>query len=93
MKVLYAFISANACKIIFQSSLAVGALFGGIIAGPMVDVLGRKVAIIVGAIPFEIGWLLLICAKNHLMLYSGRIITGLGCGIETLAVAVSSDRL
>lgn len=56
------------------------------------DLLGRKVAIIVGAIPFEIGWLLLIFAKNHLMLYSGRIITGIGCGIETLAVAVSSDR-
>ena len=55
--------------------------------------MGRKVAIIIGAIPFEIGWFLLICAKNHLMLYSGRIITGLGCGIETLAVAVSSDRL
>jgi len=93
MKVLYTFIFANSCKIIFQSSLAVGALFGCIIAGPMVDVLGRKVAIIIGAIPFEIGWLLLIYAKNHLMLYSGRIITGLGCGIETLAVAVSSDRL
>lgn len=59
----------------------------------MVDGLGRKVIIIVGAIPFEIGWFLLICAKNHLMLYSGRIITGLGCGIETLAVAVSLDRL
>ncbi|KAJ7379390.1 Solute carrier 2 (Facilitated glucose transporter) member 8 [Desmophyllum pertusum] len=48
----------------------------------------RKFSIIVGAIPLGLGWLLLFFAKNRLMLYSGRIITGLGCGIETVAVAV-----
>lgn len=53
------------------------------------DLLGRKRAIIVGAIPLELGWLLLFFAKNRLMLYSGRVVTGIGCGIETLAVAVS----
>lgn len=73
-----------------QSLIAVGALFGGIIAGKAVDLIGRKFVIIVGAIPFELGWLLIFFAKNHLMLYTGRIFTGVGCGIETLAVSVSS---
>ena len=71
--------------------IALGALFGCLIAGPAVDLLGRKVAIIAGAIPLELGWLLLFFAKNRLMLYAGRVITGVGCGIETLAVAVSSN--
>lgn len=72
-----------------QSLIAVGALFGGIIGGKTVDLIGRKFAIIVGAIPFELGWLLIFFAENHLMLYTGRIFTGVGCGIETLAVSVS----
>ena len=74
-----------------QSLIAVGALFGGIIGGKAVSLIGRKSAIIVGTIPFELGWLLIFYAKNHLMLYSGRIFTGVGCGIETSAVSVSSN--
>lgn len=74
-----------------QSLIAVGALFGGIIGGKAVDLTGRKFAIMLGAIPFELGWLLIFFAKNHSMLYSGRIFTGVGCGIETLAVSVSSN--
>jgi len=74
-----------------QSLIAVGALFGGIIGGKAVSLIGRKFAIIVGAIPFVVGWLLIFYAKNHPMLYSGRIFTGLGSGIETLAVPVSSN--
>lgn len=72
-----------------QSLIAVGALFGGIIAGKAVSLIGRKFTIILGAIPFELGWLLIFYARNHLMLYAGRIFTGVGCGIETLAVSVS----
>jgi len=68
--------------------IAVGALFGGIIGGKAVDLTGRKFAIMLGAIPFELGWLLIFFAKNHSMLYSGRIFTGVGCGVETLAVSV-----
>ena len=41
-------------------------------------------------IPFELGWLLVIYAQNRTMLYAGRIITGLACGIISLAVPVSS---
>ncbi|KAL9959646.1 hypothetical protein ACROYT_G032986 [Oculina patagonica] len=72
----------------FSSWMAIGALIGCFIGGRAVDVIGRKFAIIVGAIPLELGWLLIFFAKNRMMLYSGRIITGVGCGIEALAVAV-----
>ena len=74
---------------LLQSLVAVGALFGGIIGGKAVDLIGRKFTIIVGSIPFALGWLLIFLAKNRAMLYTGRIFTGVGCGIETLAVAVS----
>lgn len=72
----------------FSSLVAIGALFGGIIGGKAVDLTGRKFTIIVGSIPFALGWLLIFLAKNRAMLYTGRIFTGVGCGIETLAVAV-----
>ena len=75
-----------------QSLIAIGALFGGIIGGKAVDLIGRKFTIIVGTIPFALGWLLIFLAKNRAMLYTGRIFTGVGCGIETLAVAVSYYR-
>jgi len=42
-------------------------------------------------IPFELGWLLLAYGQNRGMLYAGRAITGLGCGIVSLAVPVSFD--
>lgn len=77
---------------LLQSLVAIGALFGGIIGGKTVDLIGRKFTIIVGSIPFALGWLLIFLAKNRAMLYTGRIFTGVGCGIETLAVAVSYYR-
>ena len=74
---------------LLQSLVAIGALFGGIIGGKAVALIGRKFTIIIGSIPFALGWLLIFLAKNRAMLYAGRIFTGVGCGIETLAVAVS----
>ena len=45
----------------------------------------------VGRVPycsFELGWLLIVYAQNRSMLYAGRIITGVACGIISLAVPV-----
>ena len=44
-------------------------------------------------IPFELGWLLLAYAQNRGMLYAGRAITGLACGVISLTVPVSFDIL
>lgn len=54
----------------------------------MIDKLGRKGTIMFCTIPFVLGWLLICFAQSVAMLYSGRIITGLGCGTISLTVPV-----
>lgn len=75
-------------SIYLQSLLPFGAIFGGPVGGWAIDRLGRKGAILFCVIPFELGWLLIAYAQNRSMLYAGRIITGLACGIISLAVPV-----
>lgn len=69
----------------------VGAMFGSLIGGWAIDKFGRKGTIMLCAIPFELGWLLISYAQNVAMLYTGRIITGLGCGVISLAVPVGLE--
>lgn len=72
----------------FSSLVTVGAMIGSCIGGWLIDKFGRKGSILMSAVPFELGWLLISFAKNHAMLYAGRIITGLACGVVSLAVPV-----
>ena len=67
----------------------VGAMFGSIIGGWAIDYFGRKGTIMACVLPFELGWLLIAFANNDEMLYSGRVITGVACGMVSLAVPVS----
>ena len=71
-----------------QSLVTVGAIFGGPVGGWSIDQFGRKGTILLCAVPFELGWLLIGLAKNRAMLYAGRIITGLALGVISLAVPV-----
>lgn len=68
-----------------------GAIFGGPIGGWAIDRFGRKCTIMFSVVPFQLGWLLLAYARNRGMLYAGRVITGIACGIISLAVPVSFD--
>lgn len=68
-----------------------GAIFGGPIGGWAIDRFGRKSTIMFCVVPFQLGWLLLAYAQNRGMLYAGRAITGIACGIISLAVPVSFD--
>ncbi|XP_015755068.1 PREDICTED: solute carrier family 2, facilitated glucose transporter member 8-like [Acropora digitifera] len=72
----------------FSSLLAVGAIFGSILGGWTIDHLGRKGTIMVCVLPFELGSLLIAFAQNQMMLYSGRVINGMACGMVSLAVPV-----
>ena len=72
----------------FQSLLNVGAIVGSLIGGWAIDKFGRKGTIVLCAIPFEIGWLLISCAHHVSMFHAGRIITGLGIGVISLAYPV-----
>ena len=68
-----------------------GAVFGCILGGWTIDHLGRKGTIMVCVLPFELGSLLIAFAQNQMMLYSGRVINGMACGMVSLAVPVSSE--
>ncbi|KAK3750850.1 hypothetical protein QZH41_007646 [Actinostola sp. cb2023] len=65
----------------FSALITIGAILGGPLGGWMIEALGRKSGIMACGIPFEIGWLLICYAKNHLMLYFGRLICGIA--VET----------
>ncbi|XP_022117370.1 facilitated trehalose transporter Tret1-like [Pieris rapae] len=45
------------------------------------DRFGRKTTLLLGAVPFIIGWLLVIVAKSVAVLYVARMFSGLGYGI------------
>lgn len=45
------------------------------------DRFGRKTTLLLGAVPFILGWVLVIFAKSVTMLYVARMFSGLGYGI------------
>lgn len=71
------------------SMLNFGAAMVCIIAGLMINMIGRKVTMIIIVIPFTIGWLLLVLAANSVMLIVGRTLIGIGCGAVCVACPVS----
>ena len=75
-----------------QSLITLGAMFGSIIGGWAIDYFGRKGTIIMCSLPFELGWFLIAFAKNHEMLYAGRVISGVACGMITVAVPVRINK-
>lgn len=78
---------------LFGSLVTIGALFGGLMAGPLVDYLGRKFCIMLTCVPNVVGWLLIVYSNqvstSHLsFLYMGRIVTGICAGISSLSAPV-----
>ncbi|KAH7095296.1 general substrate transporter [Paraphoma chrysanthemicola] len=63
-----------------------GGFFGAFLAGPSADFLGRRLAIIVGAIAFILGGVLQSVARNLSYLYSGRAVAGFGVGYLVMIV-------
>ena len=68
--------------------MALGVVLGCPIGGWAIDKFGRKKTLLFCFVPFELGWLLISFAQNRAMLYSGRITTGLACGIVSVAAPV-----
>lgn len=64
------------------------ALIGGILGGPLIEYMGRKMTIMVTSVLFVIAWLLIGLATNIWFVYSGRAVTGLSVGIASLALPV-----
>ncbi|XP_063051107.1 solute carrier family 2, facilitated glucose transporter member 8 [Engraulis encrasicolus] len=70
----------------FGSVVTIGAAIGGLLAGWVVDKIGRKLTVMFCAMPYIFGFTIIIAAQNHWMLYLGRIMTGLASGVTSLVV-------
>ena len=70
-------------------------MFGGLISGPIADHWGRKTALMLGGVPYFIGYLTLSYAHYlptalsfKALALTGRFITGVGMGWATVAAPV-----
>ncbi|XP_037573182.1 solute carrier family 2, facilitated glucose transporter member 8-like isoform X2 [Dermacentor silvarum] len=72
----------------FGSLVTLGALFGGLAGGQLVNRLGRKDTIIFSSLGFVIGFLLIEVSPLPNVMFLGRFLTGLSTGITALAVPV-----
>uniref|UniRef100_A0A8C7XY00 Solute carrier family 2, facilitated glucose transporter member 8 n=1 Tax=Oryzias sinensis TaxID=183150 RepID=A0A8C7XY00_9TELE len=70
----------------FGSIVTLGAAAGGLVGGWMVGRIGRKLSLMLCALPFVCGFTMIIAAQNILMLYVGRVLTGMASGVTSLVV-------
>nr|XP_046916618.1 facilitated trehalose transporter Tret1-like [Dermatophagoides farinae] len=63
------------------SSITLGALFGCLFGGIIINHFGRRIILIILAIPFTIGWFIISMAQSFLTIIFGRVITGVCVGI------------
>jgi len=66
--------------------------------GPIAQLFGRKIALIVYGIPMVFGWFLLFIARSGTLVMIGRIITGLCAGLisgtaPSYVVEISTDNV
>lgn len=64
------------------------ALIGGILGGPLIEYIGRKMTIIATAVLFIVSWILIAVASNVWYLYAGRSVAGISVGVASLALPV-----
>ena len=57
----------------------------------MIDFFGRKIALMLTALPFSVGWLMIGFGKVPGLLHSGRFFSGVGVGCASLIVPVSNE--
>lgn len=69
--------------------MPLGALFGSLVIGWLIEVTGRKTAQIISAVPLVGGAALVAAARDYKLLYAGRFISGLGTGMASLSTPVS----
>ena len=84
--------SINDSSIVFSAMVPFGATLSGPLIGYLLDALGRHMALMLCAVPYTIGWLLIMITPamtGHSflpVLYIGRFFTGAGLGFSISAV-------
>ncbi|KAK2151651.1 hypothetical protein LSH36_356g06018 [Paralvinella palmiformis] len=68
----------------FGSLATIGGMIGCPLAGWLVERAGRKGALMMTALPYLVGWSMIMVCGDIGMLCLGRMLTGLGCGMATV---------
>lgn len=68
--------------------MPLGGFFGGLLAGKLIDLIGRKSTLMVVSLPLILGWLCIAYANYVWMLLLGRFVTGFAAGILTVSAPV-----
>ncbi|KAG0334790.1 myo-inositol transporter [Podila horticola] len=63
-----------------------GAILGGLLAGAMSDIMGRKPVTLLSSIVFIVGAALMTFAHQYWLLLLGRVVVGVGVGLAALVV-------
>ncbi|NIG60489.1 solute carrier family 2, facilitated glucose transporter member [Pontoporia blainvillei] len=77
----------------FGAIVTLGAAAGGLLGGWLVDRAGRKLSLLLCAVPFVAGFTVITAAQNVWMLLGGRFLTGLACGIASLVAPSPASSL
>lgn len=72
----------------FGSLLPLMAMFGSLLSGPLMDKLGRKIALLCVASCFIISWIFMFLSTELTMLYVGRGMSGMATGMTTAVIPV-----
>ncbi|XP_014204709.1 facilitated trehalose transporter Tret1-like, partial [Copidosoma floridanum] len=64
---------------------------GSIIAGPLMDMYGRKKICIASCIPSLLSWIILIRAPSLDLIYTARIVSGISGGLSTVGLVYISE--
>lgn len=71
---------------LFGSIVNVGAMIGALVAAPLADSAGRKVAIATSAVPWIAAWLLIGLTDVFAAILVGRLLSGIAVGIASMSV-------
>ncbi|KYB25889.1 facilitated trehalose transporter Tret1 [Tribolium castaneum] len=75
------------------SFVTLGGMTMCIPTGFLCDLLGRKKTLLLLIAPFAVGWSLIIFAKSIIMLYLGRLITGMAAGASCVAAPLYTSEI
>lgn len=72
----------------FAGIVSIGALFGALVAGPVLTKLGPKMSVVASNVPYIISWIMVIFGGDVTTMIIGRFLGGLSIGFSSGAVPV-----